>query len=301
MAEDTLAAKQFKDSLEIALQQRDSKLSARCMNSTYTGESARMLGSLSAVNMQKVTSKRDPIIPTDTTWNMRWTAPDAWDLALQLDRKEQAASFSDPKSSFVEATRAAVERKKDEVFLEAIFGTAMTGKAGTTPVTWATEGANQIVGYDANGLSTGPAVRLNTKKLRMALKFLKRNHVDRQYEDIFVGIDAEQSDALYEDTVFISKEYTADAFTRNDKGIITSFMGFQFVEMENLPNDGTYTQIPVWTRMGMDFGTWDTPMTKMYEDEQFRGHPWTIYTYQSFSAARRDPKRIVEIKCKASA
>lgn len=301
MAEDVLAAKQFKDSLELALQQRDSKLSARCMNSTYTGEGARMLGSLSSVEMQAVTSKRDPIVPADTTWSMRWTTPQTWDLALQLDRKEQAAAFSDPKSVMVEASRAAVERKKDKVFLNAIFGDALTGKAGTTSVSWATEGANQIVQYDTNGLTSGSAVRLNTKKLRMALKFLKRNQIDRQYEDIFVGIDAEQSDALYEETVFISKEYTADAFTRNDKGIITSFMGFQFVEMEGLPNDGTYTRIPVWTRMGMDFGVWDTPMTKMYEDMQFRGNPWTIYTYQSFSAARRDPKRIVEIKCKVSA
>ena len=31
-----------------------------------------------------------------------------------------------------------------------------------------------------------------------------------------------------------------------------------------------------------------------------RGHPWTTYLYRAYSAARRDPKRIVEIKCKVS-
>ena len=102
------------------------------------------------------------------------------------------------------------------------------------------------------------------------------------------------------ETVFISKEFTADAFMRNDKGIITSFMGFQFVEIENLPNVGTYTQLPVWTASAMDFGTWDTDITRVYEDMALRGHPWTTYLYRAYSAARRDPKRIVEIKCKVS-
>lgn len=299
MAEDTLAAKQFKDSLELALQQRDSKLSARCIVSTYQGEGARMLGRLSAVEMQAVTSKRDPIVPTDTSWDMRWTAPSVWDLALQLDRKEQSQSFSDPKSDFVNATRSAIERRKDKVFLDAVFGTALTGKNGTTAVTWATEGSGHIVAADFG--SPGTASLLNTAKIREGLTMLKESEVDPQYEDVFLAASARQVNNLYNEAVIISKDYSADAFTRNDKGIITSFMGIQFVPIEGLPSDGTYLQLPMWTRMGMDFGTWGTPMTKMYEDEQFRGHPWTIYTYQSFSAARRDPKRIVEIKCKVSA
>lgn len=300
MAEDVLAAKQFKDSLDLALQQQDSRLASRATQSTYQGEGARMLATLAEISLEQMTSKKDPITFGDTVWAQRWATPQYWDKALQLDRIEEAQAFADPKNIMVQAFRAAVERKKDDVFKTAIFGDALTGKNGTTTTTWASEGANQIVTQTIQSGTGSSAVRLNTKKLRAALKILKKNNVNRQYEDIFVGIDGEQSDALYDETVFISKEYTADAFTRNDKGMITSFMGFQFVEIEDLPNDGTYTRVPVWTRSAMDFGTWDTPKFKVWENDGIRGNPWCLYGYQSFSAARRDPKRIVEIKCKTS-
>ena len=51
----------------------------------------------------------------------------------------------------------------------------------------------------------------------------------------------------------------------------------------------------------MDFGVWDTPVIDMFQDKKTRGQPWTLYAYQSFGAARRDPKKIVEIKCKTTA
>jgi hypothetical protein len=297
MAEDLLAGQQYKDALQIALQQQDSRLAPLAMQSSYNGKGTRMLEELGALTMQPFAAKRDPIRPVDTSWSARWTTPNYFDLALQLDRKEQAQALSDPRSVMVQAARAAVERQKDQCMKDAFFGTALTGANGTTAATWASEGANQIV---TQAVGASAATRLNVKKLRAALKILKKNEVNRQYEPIYVGIDAEQSDALYEETVFISKEFSADAFVRNDKGIITSFMGFQFVELENLPNDGTYTQIPVWTPSAMDFGTWDTEITRVYEDMSLRGNPWTSYIYRAYSAARRDVKRIVEIKCKVS-
>lgn len=297
MAEDLLAALQYKDALQIALQQQDSRLAPLAVQSSYSGKGVRMLEELGAVSMQPFATKRDPIRPIETDWSARWTSPAYFDLAIQLDRKEQAQALSDPKSTLVQAARAAVERRKDQCMKDAFFGDALTGANGTVTKTWAVEGANQIV---AQGVGAAAACRLNVKKLRAALKILKKNEVNRQYERLYVGIDAEQSDALYEEAVFISKEFTADAFIRNDQGIITSFLGFQFVEIENLPNDGTYTQIPVWAASAMDFGTWDTEIIRVYEDMSLRGHPWTSYLYDAYSAARRDPKRIVEIKCKVS-
>lgn len=299
MSEVALAVKQFKDNLEISLQQRDSRLAIRSTQSSYTGEGARMLARLSALSMQELTTKRDPLVFQETTWEDRWTFPQYWDIALQLDKIEQAQSFQDPKSTFVEGVRAAIERKKDEVFLASIFSTALTGKNGTTSTTWASEGSAQVVLQTVG--SGAAASRMNVAKLQAALKILKKNNVDRSYEDIFVGLDAEQVEGLYQEAVFISKEYTADAFKRNDQGIITDFMGFKFVEIEGLPNDGTYTRVPVWTRSSMDFGTWDSPMIDMFQDKATRGQPWTLYAYQSFGGARRDPKKIVEIKCKTTA
>lgn len=301
MADDVLAGNQYKDALTIALSQQDSILAPLAMQSSYQGKAARMIEELAAVEMQRLNSKRDPIKPTDTKWTARWAAPEYFDLALQLDRIEAAQALQNPQSTFIQAAREAVARKKDDVFKTAIFGTALTGANGTTAVTWATEGANQIVGYDANGASSGTAVRLNLAKVDKALKILKQNRVPLKYERVYMAVDAEQVEALYKEAVFISKEYTAEAFQRNDEGIITRFKGINFVEFEGLPNDGTYTQVPVWTEKAMDFGTWDTEITRVYEDMGTRGLPWSTYLYRAFSAARRDPKRIVEIKCKVTA
>lgn len=288
-----LFTKQYEDSLELALQQTDSRFMDKFMSGSHTGKGAAVLDMLDAVSMRPVSGAFEPMGRVAQNYTRRWLAPGKFDLPLLVDQFEQLESSQDPKSALVQATRAAIERQKDDMCIAAFFGDALTGTDGTTTTSWATEGANQVVAVTVGG--GGSATGLNVEKLRAARKILKKNEVDFDREQVFLGYNAEADDDLLGEAQIISREYNERLVLKD--GRIEYFMGFSFVPTERLPVDGSsYRRLPVWTKSGMHFGTWMPPKTSIDQRKDLQGYPWQVYTMASFNATRRDAKRIVEIK-----
>lgn len=293
-----LATLEYKSSLEIALQQKNAKVSSLLQQNSYKGENVSPVDRLSSFEMDEVSSRYEPIGRAETDWERRWNAPRMFDKRIVMDSFDMIKTFKDPKSAYVEAMRAALARKKDVLALEAMFGSAQIGKTGGTTVTWASEGANQIV-LQTVGASSGN-VKLNVKKLREARNILERNEIDLDTENVYCVVNATQGDALRDEALVVSTEHNRDALKVNSDGRIERFLGFNFIHSERLTSDGTYTQVPVFTMGAVDFGTWDDMYLDIDRDKTLKGHPWAIYLKQSFGASRIDPKRLVEIKCVAT-
>ena len=110
-----------------------------------------------------------------------------------------------------------------------------------------------------------------------------------------------QSDALFEETVFISKEFGRRVHAQRQRDHHPIHPGFSSSRSKVLPNDGTYhAQLPVWTASAMDFGTWDTDITRVYEDMALRATPGPPTSTVPTRPRVVIQKRIVEIKCKVS-
>lgn len=293
-----LYTKEYSTNLEMGLQQDQSKLAMRFAQGSHTGEVASPIDYLDAIEVQEVSGRFNPIGRIEQNYTRRWIAPRSFDLPLYVDKNDLLKTIQDPNSTLLMSQRAAFERNDDRRCIEAFWADALTGKDGTTTVTWASEGANQIVLQTVGSAGGVTAVGLNVGKLRAARKILKQNFVDFDREEVFVGINAKADDDLLSEAQIISREYNEPLVLKD--GRIERFLGFTFVPTELLVTDGIYTRVPVWTKSGMHFGTWAGFESKVTQDITLQGHPYQLYAKKTVNACRRDPKRIVEIKITAS-
>lgn len=286
---------QYKDSLEIAAQQVESKLAPLFMQSTYKGKAVSPVDRLDSFEMDDVTGRYQPVGRGESNFQRRWNFPKYFSKRIVLDGIDALESLKNPQSSYVENMQAARARKKDNFAVSAFFGDAKIGISGEETVTWATEGANQIVLQTAGSGAT--ASGFNFKKLREAVKIIRQNEIPDS-EQIFCALTANQIDKLYDEAVVISSEHNKEALNAISDGKVTRLLNVYFVLSERLALDGDgYTRVPVWTRKAMDWGTWDAPYLDIDRDKTLEFHPIAIYMKEACNAARIDPKRLVEIKC----
>lgn len=288
-----LYTKQYATSVELALQIQDSRLATRMATGSHTGEMASPVDRVLPVEADEITSRLQPIGRKEKEYVRRWLRPRSFDLPIYVDKFDELKTSNDPKSALIQSHRAAFERKRDAVCVDAFFGDALTGKDGTTVEQWSSfTGQVVAVGTGASG-----ATGMNVAKLRAARKILKKNKVDFNSEEIFIGINAEADDDFFDEAMVVSKEYNIDAPKVNSMGMIERFMGFTFVPFEDFLVDGSgYRRLPVWTRSGMHFGTWGSMRFDIKEDDNLQGYPWRVYGFGTFNATRRDPLKIVEVK-----
>lgn len=288
-----LFTKQYATSVELALQIKDSRLATRCMSGSHTGEMASPIDRISPVEAREVSGRFGAIGRVEKEYVRRWIRPRSFDLPIYLDSFDELKTSNDPKSALIESHRAAFERKRDAVFVDAIFGDALIGKDGTETEAWSTY-TGQVVAVDTGA---GAATGMNVAKLRAARKILKKNKVDFNGEEVFIGINAEADDDFLDEAMIVSKEYNIDAPKVNSQGMIERFMGFTFVPFEDFAVDGSgYRRLPVWVRSGMHFGNWGGMTVDISQDKQVQGYPWRVYGFGTFNATRRDPLKVVEVK-----
>lgn len=290
-----LAQIQYKDAIELAAQQMDSVLAPLFTQGSYKGKAVSPVDRLESFEMDEVTGRYEPVGRGETEFERRWIAPRMFDKRIVMDKKDLLDTLKDPQSSYVQAMQAALMRKKDSRSANAFFADAKIGIAGDETVTWASEGANQIV-LQTVGSGANPS-GFNFAKLRAAIKIIRGNEVPTN-EQIYVALTANQIDKLYDEAIFVSNEHNKEALDAVSDGKVTRLLGAYFVMTERLEVDGSgYTRVPMWTKKGMHFGTWDDMYLDISPDKTLKGHPDAIYMMASFNATRIDPKRVVEIKC----
>ena len=290
-----LAQIQYMDALEIAAQQMDSKLAPLMMQGSHKGKAVSPVDRLESFEMDEVTGRYEPVGRGETEFERRWVSPRSFDKRIVMDKKDLLETLKDPTSTYVEAMQAARARKKDSLCAAAFFADAKIGISGDETVSWATEGASNIVLQTVGSGSS--ASGFNFKKLREAIRILGENEVP-DTEQIYVGLTANQIDKLYDEAIFVSSEHNKEALDAISDGKVTRLLGAYFVKTQRLTTDGDgYTRVPVWTKKGMHFGMWDDVYLDISPDKSLKMHPNAIYMAQSFNATRIDPKRVVEIKC----
>lgn len=303
MSEAQIYTKEYSTNLEIALSQSETVLVDRFTSGMHTGEKASPITYVAPVEAREITSRFAPIGRVETEYERRWLSPRGFDLPLYVSEQDLLRTIQDPKSALIQAQREAFMRKRDELAGIAFWADAMIGKDGTSTVSWATEAAatpagSQVIAQTVGSSGGSTAVGLNVAKLRAARKILKQNRVNLQMEEVFIGINAKADDDLLQEAQIISRDFNEPLVLKS--GRIERFMGFTFVETEDIESDGTYLRIPVWTKKGMYWGRWAELSTNVQKDITIQDHPYQLYAKETQNSARLDAKRVVEIKIAAS-
>lgn len=283
-------AQQYATNVQLLLQQQGSKLRGLVSSGSYIGEQASPVDQIDAVEMQAVTGRFEAMGRVDADVDRRWVLPFDFHLPQLIDSFDKLRLLTDPTSAYVKNAVNAAGRKMDDVIIDAFFGTAKTGKTGSTSTTFPA-GQQVAVNHGASG-NTG----LTVAKLREARKLLKAAQVDMESDPITVVVTAKQEDNLLAEAQVISLDF-------NDRpvlvdGRLTRYLGMTIVHCERLDVDGSsYRRIPVYAKSGMHLGLWNDITTDVSQRKDLAGLPWQSYVYMTVGATRLEEEKVVEIKC----
>ena len=227
----TAFVQQYKANVEFLLQQKGSVMRPYVRNETQNAEFQfyDRIGATAAVEV--LTRHADtPLI--ETPHDRRRCHLRDFDWADLIDRKDRIRLLIDPTSPYAQNAAFALGRSLDDVIIENMFGTAYTGKTGSTSTTFPA-GQQIAVNYAETGSAT---TGLIIDKLRNARQKLIAAQNDKS-EARYIAISAIQmTDLLASSLIHNVDTSEIKALVH---GEVPYYMGFKFIECERLLLDAS--------------------------------------------------------------
>lgn len=284
----TAMVKQYHDSVEMLVQQEGSRLRASVRNESQNSEEQfwEQIGPTSALT---IANRHGDSPQVDTPHDRRRVTQEFFDWGDFVDKIDKVRILIDPTGAYSKNAAYALGRKCDEIILAAMFGTAFTGKAGTTSVTFP---AGNIVALNFGGTNVG----LTIAKLVEARRLMKRANVDLRAEELHAAWSASQEADLLNTTEVTNVDYNSvKALVRGD---VDSFLGIQFEPTELIPviAGGTNRSVPVYCKSGLLFAQNPDITTNIVQRWDKRGSIY-VYAMMGGGAVRMQEPKIMEIDC----
>jgi hypothetical protein len=243
----------------------------------------------------------------NTPYDRRMVTITPYHVGDFVDSFEKVQTLADPKSLIVENFVMALNRERDRVCFQALYGTSYSGKEGTTTVAWpttaSTSGGNRVdesFGTANSGLTIAKLIEAK----RQWLAFF--NDPGKEVP-VLVYNSAGMADLLNTTQVTSSDYNTVKALVQ---GEVDQFI-FKFVAWEGYVLDGTnimrgtspgagsetvdryfvFPKSAILNAVGMDV------QTRVVE-RQDRSFHWYAYARAMFGATRMQENKIMEIEAK---
>lgn len=286
----TAFVQQYKSNVEHLVQQKGSRLRPYVRVESQAAE-FDFYDRIGATAALEVTGRHQDTPLVNVPHDRRRVSLRDFDWADLIDRTDRIRMLIDPTSPYAQSAAFALGRKMDQVIIESAFGTAYTGKTGSSTVSFP---ASQQIAVDY--VETGSAANsgLTIGKLRRAKELLDSNEVDPSDSRIIV-VTAKQVTDLLRTTEVTSADY--NSVKALVSGELNTFMGFEFVRTELLSTDANshrrvicYAKSGLLCAMGMDINVDIGPRRDKRNATQ-------VYCSASFGAVRMEEEKVVEIKC----
>lgn len=284
----------YRANIDIQFQQRISRFRARVRNESQHAE-FEFYDRIGPTDAVEVTTRHGdtPLVPTPH--DRRRVALRDFDWADLIDKKDKLRMLADPASAYTRNAVMALNRKVDDVIIEAAFGTAYTGKTGATAVTFAA--ASEVaVNYVESGAPASS--NLTPGKLRRTrYLFGKAEVIGDDQADLSIAIDPSQLQAMLTEPEVISGDYNTVKALVN--GEIDTWMGFKWIMSNRLPTtavSGGIRSCIAWEKEGLLFASADEVNVDVGPRRDKRNSV-QVYVCGSFGASRMWEEKVVRIKC----
>lgn len=284
-----LRTQEYSTNLELLSQQMTPRVAGYCRTQQASGNKAfRMLSQAQKTNSVDITTSATPAMNIDVTLDGRWVFPTKKGWGTVVDELELMQTNIAPQGAFVRDAVAALNRDKDDLFINAFFGNAQTGETGGTSTAFDTN--NQIAASE--GSTTG----LNIDKLRAAQQILLENEVDIDMEKIYIAMSPKQHDDLLALTQVTSTDFNTRPVLGTD-GMVRQFLGMNIVITNRLPTDGSGDRrLPVWVESGMGCGMWKDITGTVRTRPDLHTDPDYVEATLMIGFTRLEEAKCVEIK-----
>lgn len=295
----------YRNNVDLVLQQKQPKLAGLAMQQSDTGEKIEFTNFIGKVKSRKKSTRHAAVTYADTPHTRRWLAAPELDFFADLvDKEDRLKSGIDIQGGYTMAAAATIVRAWDDAWLAGFYGTALTGKDGTTLVSFP---AGQIVPVTEGAAA---ATGMNVDKIIAARELMVAGEVDFEMEDAYIAITSKQATDLWKEIRITNRDYASmggGAVVSPDGKKLVGFLGFKFVEVEyglsssfhssTLSVDGSgYRRVPVWTSSGMGINYWQRQFTSI-DNMPGMHHAVQVYASTMVAATRLDEGKCVQILC----
>ncbi len=232
-----------------------------------------------------------------------------------VDRKDKLQNIHMPESEYAKSAAMGLGRRKDQVLIEAAFGTAMTGEDGSG--TQILPNVQKVTAVSGAALAVPNVAQLRKVKRTMDAAKVKGNRV------LFYAAD--YLEALLSETAVTSSDFnTVKALVQ---GEVDTFMGFKWVHCEELANyvastfDGSTYKFNTGTGLydsggtalvgtekvalamvgdGLIRGETTGSFIARIDERSDKGYSGQVYTAIDMGAVRMEDVKVVQLVYKAS-
>ncbi len=278
---------EYKNNVEMLLQQRGSVLRDTVSEGRYRGKSGVPVEQIGAVTAKKRTARHADTPLIETPHKRRWVYPSDYEWADLVDNFDRLKLGIQLDGAYSQNGAYALGRGMDDEIIAAYFGTAKTGEDGTVNEPFDT--ANQQIASGSAGLTVA--------KLRDAQEILMGNEVDLNHDPMFCVISAKQNANLLGQIEIMSSDFNLKPDIKN--GRIMEWAGIQFRHSERLPVSGSERRVPLYVQSGMHLAIWNDIEVKITERSD-KSYATQVYAHGSFGATRTDKAKVVDILCAES-
>lgn len=289
-----LAETRFSQMLELALQQKSSKLRGTVTEKAIVGAKlASPVQQIEAVQMKATSGRFSDKDFGANSYTRRWVQPIDYVGDQLIDTFDLLKTQIDPKGETVQSFAAACGRAFDDEIIRAATGTNYIGTDANSLSTESFDTASYQVSVDFGGTASGALIA----KLIEGRRILRKNHVDLEMEAPTWVIGSTQESDLLKQSQVVSSE-----FNRNggvvENGTVTKLYGCKVVVMERLPIPSSNTRgTLLYVPSGMVLGVWQDVKTQIAQIFTKEGNPWNVSTTLSHGATRTRPGKVVQILC----
>lgn len=288
---DTALVQAYRANIQIKFQQMGSRLRP-CVRNERQAAEYEFYDRIGPTDAVEVTTRHGDTPLISTPHDRRRVGLRDFDWADLIDNKDKLRMLADPTSPYATNAVMAIGRKMDDILIEAAFGTAYTGKTGSTSTTFAS--ASEVaVNYVESGATANS--NLTIGKLRRCRYLLDKSEVTTDSTaDLFFVCDPSQIQSLLRTTEVTNSDYnTVKALVA---GEIDTFMGFKFIRSNRLPVASSIRSCIAFARQGLLLATGMEVKVDIGPRRDKRNSV-QVYVCASFGATRMWEEQVLRVKC----
>lgn len=219
---DTALYNTYKNNIEIQFQQKGSRLRSHVTEESQSSE-FEFYDRIGPVDAVEIKDRHGDTPLLETPHSRRRIGLRDFDWADLIDKEDKIRLLNDPTSSYVQNAVYALGRKVDDVIIEAMDGTAYTGKDGSTTRSFEADGG--ITVSASSGLTIDVLLEIREK-------MLEQEQISED-QTIKMALSVREINQMLKLEEVTSSDYaTVKALAQ---GHINTFAGFEFIRIQRLP------------------------------------------------------------------
>lgn len=288
---ETAFVKQFQNTITMLVQQFDSRLSDCVMvDMNFNGEK-KFYEQYASDELVEIMSRYADTPVQLPDHQRRMITPRYFVGNTLEDPKDALQMLIDPKSAYMQAKQAAVNRKKDDIIISAMGGTAYSGKEGTTSESF--DSNYQLAATYGSGASTSGMTKAKVLRAKKLLDAAENEDEDRYA----VGTAAQFEDLLNITEVTSSDYNTVKSLVQ---GEINTWLNFKWKRCERLLTNGSSHRLCYfWQKKAIQMAIQKDTEGRI-DQRPDKNYAWQVYIRICLGATRLEEERIVEVACAES-